>query len=117
MSLHSLYEINVSRRGGVRVIELYGEFDIQGLRDLSDTLRRETGPGHATSVDLSGVTFADLRTMRELSDALLSYPGLSLSSPSWQVRVSARSCGLEERMDFEPATTGAAITAITRKAS
>ncbi|WP_160309605.1 STAS domain-containing protein [Rubrobacter aplysinae] len=108
----------MSQRGGVRVIELYGEFDIDSLRDLSDVLRREAASGRAVSVDLSGVAFADVRTMRELSEALLSYPRLSLCSPSWQVMASVHSCGLEDRMSFEPAVSGASgITGITRKAS
>lgn len=107
----SSYEIKVGTSwDGSRRIELYGEFDLHNLRGLSDALGRTTGPHHATSVDLSGVTFADLCTLRELSDALLSYPGLSLSSPSWQVLRGARSCGLKERLGLAPVE-------ITRKAS
>jgi hypothetical protein len=100
----SSYEINAeTSRTGERVIELHGEFDIHSLRDLSDALWRGADSYHATSVDLSGVTFADLCALRELSDALLSYPGLSLNSPSWQVLQSARSCELENRLGFGPA--------------
>lgn len=108
----SSYEINVGASGGRRVIELYGEFDFHSLRELSDALERETGPRHSTSLDLSGVTFADLCTLRMLSDALLFYPGLSLCSPSWQVLRGARSCGLGERLGLEPAHAG-----LSRKAS
>lgn len=108
----SSYEINVGASRGRRVIELYGEFDLHSLRALSDTLWRETGPRHATSLDLSGVTFADLCTLRALSEALFFYPGLSLCAPSWQVLRAARACGVEERLGFEPAHAG-----IARKAS
>jgi hypothetical protein len=100
----SSYEIKAETlRTGERVIGLHGEFDIHSLRDLSDALRWGASSGNATSVDLSGVTFADLCTLRELSDALLYYPGLSLNSPSWQVLQSARSCALEDRLGFGPA--------------
>lgn len=109
----SSYEINVrTSPGGERVIELYGEFDLHSLCDLSDALERETGPRHATSVDLSGLTFADLCTLRELSNALLFYPGLSLCSPSWQILRGARACGLEERLGLGHAHAG-----LSRKAS
>lgn len=108
----SSYEINAETLWtGERVIELHGEFDIQSLRDLSDALWRGRGSDYATSVDLSGVTFADLCTLRELSDALLSYPGLSLNSPSWQVLRSARSCELENRLGFGPALAGISLKA------
>lgn len=100
----SSYEIKAeTSRTGERVIGLHGEFDIHSLRDLSDALRFGTGPDYAASVDLSGVTFVDLCILRELSDALLYYPGLSLNSPSWQVLRSVRSCGMESTLGFGPA--------------
>lgn len=108
------YEINVVEVGasrGERVIELYGEFDLHALYELTETLRQSAGPRQAASVDLSGVTFADLCTLRALSELVVS-PGLSLRSPSWQVLHGARACGLEERLGFEPAHAG-----LSRKAS
>lgn len=108
----SSYEINVGASRGRQVIELHGEFDIHSLRELSDALRRETGARHATSLDLSGVTFADLCTLRALSEALFFYPGLSLRAPSWQVLRAARVCGMEELLGFETGHAG-----ISRKAS
>lgn len=110
----SSYEIKLgTSRTGERVIQLHGEFDLLALRELSETIEREAGQGHATVVDLSGVSFADLRTLRELSEALLSYPELSLRNPSWQVLHGVRSCCLGERIWFEEE----ALAGVSRKAS
>lgn len=111
----SAYEINVVETGvsrDARVVELYGEFDLAALDELAETLWRNTGPRHETCVDLSGVTFADLCTLRALARALSFYPGLSLRSPSWPVLRGARACGLEERLGLEPEPAG-----LSRKAS
>lgn len=103
-----LYEIDVKHSGGARVIELHGEFDLHGMRELSEALEGLPGSRNSTVVDLSGVTFADLLTLRKLSDALIYYPGLSLCSPSPQVLRSARLCNLEGPLGFDPASAGIA---------
>jgi len=104
MPLFSLFEIDLREgRHGGGAIELRGEFDLSGLRELSEAVRETAGRWSTVSVDLSGVTFVDLVTLRELSNALLFYPGLSLCAPSREVLCSARACRLEERLGFGPA--------------
>ncbi|MDN5697869.1 MAG: STAS domain-containing protein [Rubrobacter sp.] len=98
------HEINFyTLQDGTRKVELYGEFDLHNLPELLCALRRMTSNYRLpTLVDLSGVNFADISTLREMVNARRSCPWLSLASPSWQVRRGARACGFEEWFDYSP---------------
>jgi anti-anti-sigma regulatory factor len=88
--------VEVRKRGKEGVlVELRGEFDRYNLEDLQETLNGVVALKRPTLVDLSGVTFLDVRTSREL--AIRSLPDahhLTLRNPSWQVRASMVACGL-----------------------
>lgn len=84
-------------------VELRGEFDLCSLEHLRKTLSAVLGLRQPTRLDLSGVTFLDLLSARELAvQAQLYGHYLTLSEPSWQVRASVRACGLEEWFAFPP---------------
>jgi anti-anti-sigma regulatory factor len=77
-------------------IVLAGEFDtydLEPLCEVLDGLLETRGPA---CVDLSGVTFLDLRCARELaSRSDLCGGRLRLHDPSWQAVSSFRACGYE----------------------
>lgn len=103
------------RDGGERddvQVELWGEFDLHDLEDLREALGGAASSGRAAMVDLSGVTFLDVGTTRELAaHSQLHAHLLTLCSPSTAVRASVAACGLESWFDFrcETATDGAAL--------
>jgi anti-anti-sigma regulatory factor len=76
-------------------IELPGEFDVRDLEHLRSALKGTLGSGLPTCVNLSGVSFLDVRCTRELA-IWFHLPGsrLELRNPSWQVEASFRACGL-----------------------
>jgi STAS domain len=83
-------------------LQLAGEFDAydwESLRQILDVLlsSRET-----VCVDLSRVTFLDLRCARELAIRSHVFYGdrLTLYNPSWQAISSFRACGYEPRSLF-----------------
>ena len=93
------------------VIELSGEFDLYDLEDLREALGGAASSGRPAVVDLSGVTFLDVGTTRELAvGSQLSPRRLVLRSPSRAVRASVAACGLESWFDFraDGGTTAAA---------
>ena len=64
-------------------IELSGEFDTRALEPLREALDDALGSGPPGCVDLSGVTFLDVRCTRELaSRCRLHDDRLSLLNPS-----------------------------------
>lgn len=74
-------------------IELRGEFDLFELRLLGEILDGPKEPGPPIRVDLSGVTFLDVRCAREL--VARSFPRgrrLILRDPSPQAERSLRAC-------------------------
>jgi hypothetical protein len=80
-------------------IELSGELDIRDLDYLRSALDGALGSGLSTCVNLSGVSFLDVRCAREL--AIWSYlhgSRLELRNASWQVEASFRACGFENRI-------------------
>jgi len=71
------------------VVELHGEFDAFDLQRLRNVLDGTPGYGRSVRVDLSGVTFLDVRCARELVIRCLFRGGrLALHNPSWQAAAS-----------------------------
>jgi anti-anti-sigma regulatory factor len=89
-------------RAGV-LVELSGEFDVSCLVAFGHALRRASGLGRRTFVDLSGVTFMDALCLRELASRLdAGARPLELCRPSWQFRRGVAACGLEGNLDIRP---------------
>jgi anti-anti-sigma factor len=91
------------RNGGERdvLVELSGEFDLHDLQDLRAALGGAASSGRAAMVDLSGVTFLDVGTTRELAvRSWLHAHQMTLHSPSPAVHASVAACGLESWFDF-----------------
>ena len=99
---YDVASIEVWKRGEEGVlVELRGEFDRHTLKDLQETLTGVVALRQPTLVDLSGVTFLDVGTSRELAiQSLLYAHHLTLRNPSWQVRASMVACGFGRWVDF-----------------
>jgi anti-anti-sigma factor len=98
-----LYGIEVRECGAVTMVELWGELDLFTLGDLRETLNRVLGSMKPTLVDLSGITFLDLQSARELALRSQLYARhLTLSNPSRWVLASIDAFGLEEWIHFHP---------------
>lgn len=92
------------------VVELSGEFDARNLEYLREVLT-EAGERSAV-VDLSGVTFLDIQTTRELAVRFQIYAGrLVLRRPSWAVRASMAACGFESWFRFDEEEAGDGLVA------
>jgi anti-anti-sigma regulatory factor len=75
-------------------LDLVGEFDAYDLESLREVLDGLLGLKEAVYVDLSGVSFLDVRCARELAIRSMLYGGrLVLRNPSWQAVSSLRACG------------------------
>ena len=98
-----MYGIEVREYVAVTMVELRGELDIFSLADLRETLNRVLGLSRPALVDLSGITFLDLDSAREL---VLRYQlhadHLTLSNPSRWVSASAEAFGLAAWIHFHP---------------
>lgn len=78
-------------------IELSGELDMRDLEYLRSSLDNALSSGLATCVNLSGVSFLDVRCARELASRIrLHGSRLELRNPSWQAEASFRDCGFED---------------------
>lgn len=72
-----------------------GEFDISRVEELRGVLGAAADSPGETIIDLSGVTFLDLDSARELIlHSSLSPLGVTFVNPSWQVTASIAACGL-----------------------
>jgi anti-anti-sigma regulatory factor len=90
-----LYGIEVRESGAGVLVELWGEFDLFSLSDLRGKLNAVLDLHRTTLVDLSGITFLDLVSARELAvRSQLSAHHLALRNPSSQVRASLEAFGL-----------------------
>ena len=94
-----MYGIEVRESGAGMTVELRGEWDLSSLRDLRETLDRVLDLRRSTIVDLSGITFLDLQSARELAVHSQLY-ALSLRSPSPQVTASLEAFRLEDWFRF-----------------
>jgi anti-anti-sigma regulatory factor len=101
----TLYGIEVRESGEGLLVELWGELDIFSLGDLERMLTDVSTQEGPTLVDLSGISFLDLQSARELAVRSLLYRHtLKLRNPSSQVMATLEALGLECRLDRSPDT-------------
>ena len=82
---------------GVKV-GMRGEFDAYSLPDLREALDHVCAFGKPVVVDLSGVTFLDLQSARELVvRSLIQAHRLAFENPSSGVLASIRALGIDGR--------------------
>jgi anti-anti-sigma factor len=97
--------IEVREYGAVTMVELRGELDLFTLGDLREALNRVQSLGRPALVDLSGITFLDLHSARELAVRSQLYADyLTLRDPSPQVSASVEAFGMREWISFHPGT-------------
>jgi anti-anti-sigma regulatory factor len=98
-----LYGIELRESGTEMVVELCGEFDIFSLRDLREALNEVSTLRRPTLVDLSGVAFLDLQSVREFAVRSLLNPGqLSFGKLSPEALASIKALGFEGWVRIEP---------------
>ncbi len=91
-----MYGIEVRESGAGILVELWGEFDLFSLAKLREALNHVASLQRPTLVDLSGITFLDLLSARELAIRSQLYSHfLTFGNPSFEVTASARAFGLE----------------------
>ena len=96
-----VYDIEVRSSGGGMRIELRGELDFTSATELRTTLDNVASLCKPTTLDLSGVTFLDLQSTREIAVRSHLYAHhLTLVNPSWQTRASIKACKLEDWVRF-----------------
>ena len=84
-------------------LDLVGEFDTYDLESLREALDGLLNSKETVYVDLSGVTFLDLRCARELAIRSDICDGrLMLRNASWQAVSSLRACGCELLQESSP---------------
>lgn len=92
-----MYGVRVEKRGVGVAVGMSGEFDICSLPGLREALDEACASGEPVAVDLSGVTFLDLRSARELVvRSVIGAHQLSFENPSPGVLASVRALGLED---------------------
>jgi len=91
-----LYGIQAEESGpGVRV-RMRGEFDAFSLPEMRETLDRVCASGGPVVVDLSGITFLDLQSTRELVVRAVMQPHfLHFENPSSGVLASVGALGMD----------------------
>jgi len=100
-----LYGIEARESGEGLLVELWGEWDISSLGVLERMLTDVSSRRGPTLVDLSGISFLDLQSARELVIGSLLYRhNLTLRNPSSQVMATLGAFGLEGRLDFSSDT-------------
>jgi anti-anti-sigma factor len=100
-----LYGIVVRESGAGMLVELRGEFDLFSLTSLNETLNNVLDLHRPTLVDLSGITFLDLDSARELAvRAQLYAHQLFLQNPSPWVTASFQAFGLGGWLPIHPGT-------------
>ena len=99
----SLYGIEVREYGAVTMVELRGDFDLFTMGDFRETLNRVLGSMRPTLLDLSGITFLDRESARELAVRAQIYANrMTLRNPSPQVTASIEAFRLGEWISFNP---------------
>jgi anti-anti-sigma factor len=98
-----LYGIEMRESHAGAVVELWGELDIFCIEELKRVLTDVSS--RPMLVDLSGISFLDLQSARELAFRSLLYKhDLTLRNPSPQVIATMRALGLERWLDLLPDT-------------
>ncbi|MDQ3864535.1 MAG: STAS domain-containing protein [Actinomycetota bacterium] len=91
-----MYGIDVRESGAGLLVELWGELDIFSIGELKRMLADVSSHRGPVLVDLSGISFLDLRSARELAVRSLLYGHhLTLRNPSPQVMATFGTLGLE----------------------
>jgi len=97
--LHAI-ELTESDGDGT-LLELRGDLDGFSLPELSAALDRVAGLRRSALIDLSGVTFLDVQSARELTRRSWLYGHhVALVNPSWQVLASVGACGMGDWARF-----------------
>jgi anti-anti-sigma regulatory factor len=100
-----LYGIEVRESGAGTLVELWGEFDVFCLGELKGVLDGFSSRRGPVLVDLSGISFLDLRSARELAvRSLLCARRLTFLDPSPQVSATMGALGLEGWPTVPPGT-------------
>ena len=87
--------IQAEESGSGVTVGMRGEFDAYSLPDMRRTLDRACAFGKPVVVDLSGVTFLDLRSARELAvQSVIQAHQLAFENPSPGVLASVRDLGI-----------------------
>jgi anti-anti-sigma regulatory factor len=90
-----MYSIEVRESGAEILVELWGEFDLFSLADLCRTLNGVLDLKRKALVNLSGITFLDLTSARELAVRAQVYARqLTFHNPSPQVMASVEASGV-----------------------
>ena len=96
-----MYGIEVRELDAGLLVELWGELDIFCIGELKGTLADVSSRPGLVLVDLSGISFLDLQSARELVvRSLLDEHHLTLINPSQQVMATVEALGLEYRINF-----------------
>ena len=91
-----MYGIEVRQSAAGILVELWGEFDLFSLARLREVLNHVASLQRPTLVDLSGITFLDLLSTRELAIRSQLYSHyLTFANPSFEVTASTRAFGFE----------------------
>ena len=100
-----MYGIEVRESGAGLLVELWGELDIFCIGELKRMLTDVASRREPILVDLSGISFLDLQSARELAVRSLLYEHhLTLRKPSPQVMATVRALGLEGWLNLLPDT-------------
>jgi anti-anti-sigma regulatory factor len=92
-----LHGIQAEESGAGVKVSMRGEFDAYSLPDMRRTLDLACAFGKPVVVDLSGVTFLDLRSARELVvRSVIQAHQLDFENPSPGVLASVRALGMDD---------------------
>lgn len=99
----NLHGIRVEEYGAEVAVGLRGEFDACSLAELRGAFDRVLELGRPAVVDLSGITFLDLQSTRELVVRSLIQPHqLAFKDPSPGVLASVRALGMRYASPIGP---------------
>ena len=91
-----MYGIEVRESGAGLLVELWGEFDVFCIGELKSTLDDTTLYRGPVLVDLSEITFLDLRSAREIAvRSMLRTHRPTFLDPSPQVMATMSALGLQ----------------------
>ncbi len=100
-----MYGIEVRESGAGLLVELWGEFDVFCIGELKRALNDVSSRRGPVFFDLSGITFLDLRSARELAvRSMLRAQRPTFVHPSPQVTASMAALGLESWPTVPPGT-------------